>query len=131
MTLRPCIDCGAPSAGTRCADHEAEARTRRERDRPPRTDEQGRRPWRWRTLSARLRRMVGECERCGSTAGLSVDHLVPTSMGGEVFPPWSGLRVLCRPCHGKVWAEQRRMQTPNRYATGDGLSAEGGGPPAV
>ena len=103
MILRPCLDCGLPSDATRCAEHEAERARRRERGRT-RTDEHRSRSRSWRALSALLREASPFCERCGSTDDLTVDHVVPLSLGGEELH--GPMRVLCRPCHGRAWAEQ-------------------------
>lgn len=97
--LRPCLTCGEPVDGTRCTT----CARARERERVRR----GQRSYRWRKLSERVRRRSPFCERCGSTVALTVDHRVPLSMGGAEYDE-ANLRVLCRPCHGRVWAEQRR-----------------------
>ncbi|MFR0693460.1 HNH endonuclease signature motif containing protein [Enterobacterales bacterium AE_CKDN230030158-1A_HGKHYDSX7] len=54
---------------------------------------------RWANLSAKLRREVGQCEKCGRSDGcLYVDHVVELRDGGH---PWdrSNLQVLCASCH--------------------------------
>jgi len=56
MTLRPCLDCGEPTALTRCPEHrgyDAE----------------------WDRLSRRARRLQPWCSDCGSTEDLQADHL--------------------------------------------------------
>lgn len=57
------------------------------------------------------------CERCSSDEDLTTDHVQPTSHGGPLFAPLTGLRVLCRACHGRVWpeqvAEQLRVSPPD------------------
>jgi 5-methylcytosine-specific restriction endonuclease McrA len=41
----------------------------------------------------------GECEWCGSSESLEVDHIVPWSAGGSNEP--SNLRPLCQSCNRK------------------------------
>lgn len=99
MTLTACLDCGEPSPSTRCADCTA--------DRAPRArhDEHRSRSWKWRRLSARLRKAQPWCSLCSSVDDLTVDHVTPLSHGGAEYD-LDNLRVLCRPCHGAAWAEQ-------------------------
>lgn len=97
--LKPCLACGEPVDGTRCD----QCSRAKERERVRRNQ----RSYRWRILSQRIRRRSPFCERCGSTVALTVDHVVPVSMGGAEYDE-ANLRVLCKPCHGHVWAEQRR-----------------------
>ena len=40
-----------------------------------------------------------ECQRCGDTEDLTIDHIFPRSYGGSNAP--SNLRVLCRSCNSK------------------------------
>jgi 5-methylcytosine-specific restriction protein A len=55
----------------------------------------------------RLRRLklaaVPLCEDCAAIGraelARAVDHVVPVRLGGEPFPPLSGLMSLCIPCH--------------------------------
>lgn len=51
----------------------------------------------WRALSLAVRREVGACQDCGSRQDLTVDHLVPRTLGGT--DARSNLRVRCRSCH--------------------------------
>lgn len=97
--LRPCITCGEAVDGTRCPT----CSRAKERERVRR----GQRSHQWRLLSQRVRRRSPFCERCGSTVTLTVDHIKPVSMGGAEYDE-ANLRVLCKQCHGHVWAEQRR-----------------------
>ncbi|PWK32571.1 HNH endonuclease signature motif containing protein [Pseudomonas sp. OV226] len=53
----------------------------------------------WAKLSAKLRKEVGHCEKCGRNDGqLYVDHVIELRDGG---PAWdrSNLMVLCAHCH--------------------------------
>ena len=64
----------------------------------------------WRVLSARLRRERGACEDCGSTADLTVDHIIEVSQGGSLLDE-ANCRVRCRRCHARksgAFAGRRR-----------------------
>ncbi len=54
----------------------------------------------WRATRAAVRAEVRACEECGIAIDLTVDHIVPQSMGGT--NERDNLRVLCRSCHGRV-----------------------------
>lgn len=97
----PCLGCGTPVVGGRCERPECQ-RPARVRSDPPRS-------WRWRKLSARLRKETGfrEWPGCGTDQDSTVDHRVPLSKGGPEFPGFPGLRVLCRRHHAMAWREQR------------------------
>lgn len=58
-------------------------------------------------ISAEVRQRVFErdefcCVRCGSTEGLSLDHIYPWSLGGTDDP--DNLQTLCRPCNSRKGA---------------------------
>jgi hypothetical protein len=56
MPLRPCLDCGALSKGTRCEAHATEARRASERGRAPKPPHYATRyDWAWRQHSKRVR----------------------------------------------------------------------------
>ena len=96
---RPCLVCGAPSAGNYCPTHD------------PRIDEaerNARNPYRRKYKSAeytrnrqiRFERARGRCEMCGTQlqpAEWECDHVVALKDGGT--NELENLRVLCRPCH--------------------------------
>jgi 5-methylcytosine-specific restriction endonuclease McrA len=84
---RPCIECGRPSAGSRCEIHTLPDHRKREGY-----------GYAWTQLSREVRERFPWCAVCG-TAGvpLHVDHIVPRSLGGSDHP--SNLRPLCVPCH--------------------------------
>ena len=50
----------------------------------------------------RIKRIVRgpACEACGTRDDLTVDHIVPQSMGGTHAR--ANLRTLCRSCHGRI-----------------------------
>ena len=65
MTLRPCLDCGEPAAGTRCPEHTVDTKasaTERGYD------------WRWTKLSRQARKLQPFCTDCGTTDDLQGDH---------------------------------------------------------
>ena len=60
-----------------------------------------RRPYddpRWRQIRRDMLNRHWQCARCGEISSLEVDHIVPTSKGGEPFDE-SNLQVLCRHCN--------------------------------
>jgi 5-methylcytosine-specific restriction protein A len=121
MTARACV-CGVVVIDAyRCDACTTKAGSR------VRHDQHARRSWRWRRLSERLRQSQPWCTSCGSTDDLTVDHVVPLSMGGKEYDV-DNLRVLCRPCHGRVWAEQQQPRTVTGAVTGEpsgGLTPRG------
>jgi 5-methylcytosine-specific restriction protein A len=56
----------------------------------------------WNRLSRALR-LGGQCLACGTRTDLTVDHLIPLSMGGT--HALTNLRVLCRSCHASIGAK--------------------------
>jgi 5-methylcytosine-specific restriction endonuclease McrA len=64
----------------------------------------------------RIRRLVraDACERCGVASDLTVDHVVPRSMGGS--DDVSNLRTLCRSCHAVIGVKSTsRRAKPENY----------------
>jgi 5-methylcytosine-specific restriction endonuclease McrA len=53
-----------------------------------------RRTYAWQKLSRATRAATPQCVRCGSTADLTADHVVPRTVAG-------GVVTLCRKCNGK------------------------------
>ncbi len=101
--LKSCITCGVPTRATRC-----EAHTLPKYDPPGRPSRQARGyDAAWQRLSAQIRAARPWCEMCGSSqARLTVDHIVPMSLGGDSNP--ANLRVLCLDCHNRYGATKRR-----------------------
>jgi 5-methylcytosine-specific restriction endonuclease McrA len=62
---------------------------------------------RQRERNRKLRASVGQCEWCGRSEDLTVDHIVPQAHGGT----WAleNLRVLCAGCN------QFRSNAPERW----------------
>jgi 5-methylcytosine-specific restriction endonuclease McrA len=73
---RPCIGCGTViTSGSRCQDCKLPDRPR------TRTTAHAGSDWRWRKLSARMRKLSPFCEKCGrkNKSSLTVDHVIPVS----------------------------------------------------
>ena len=51
----------------------------------------------WRRIREQIIRRDGCCQQCGAEEKLSVDHIVPRSLGGDDNP--SNLQVLCSSCN--------------------------------
>lgn len=65
--MRPCLECGSPTKGTRCPIHEAaRQRTRNQ----ARTQYAGQ----WRATSKRARKAQPWCSICGTPFDLTLDH---------------------------------------------------------
>lgn len=66
MTFKPCVECGEPSARSRCPDHSL----------PDRKEQAQRRGYdsRWRRLSKKARALQPFCSDCGTTTDLQADH---------------------------------------------------------
>lgn len=102
MALRPCLDCGDLSSGSRCPTH-ARARGRatlagKRRRRPYTQQEQQRRA----ETVTRHKAMLGDwCpgwHRPPHASGdLTADHPIPVAAGGAED---AELEVLCRSCNG-------------------------------
>ena len=96
---RACLTCGVlQRQGNRCGKCAGVivAQRGRERGRTVYTDPA------WRKLSALLRAKRPWCEACGARDSLTVDHITPLQPGQSPVVPEHLLRVLCRPCHGRV-----------------------------
>lgn len=71
---------------------------------------------------ARRAGLEAACERCASTFDLTVDHIVPRSLGGSDAP--SNLRTLCRSCHATIGVKSTsRRQNSERYGGSDTCDA--------
>ncbi|WP_304117261.1 HNH endonuclease [Mycolicibacterium bacteremicum] len=93
MTLRPCIDCGEPSAGTRCDEHQpTDTRLRRALGQAAYDPV-------WRALSQRARKAQPWCDDCGTDRDLTTDHVIPKTIAPELVHAPENLAVRCRPCN--------------------------------
>ena len=52
---------------------------------------------RWRKIRDQIIKRDGCCQMCGTEERLSVDHIVPRTLGGDDNP--SNLQVLCSSCN--------------------------------
>ncbi len=85
MPLTPCLACGTPSTGPRCAAHARPGSTARGYSST------------WQRISAATIAAQPWCARCGATTDLTTDHIVAKARGGLNDP--ANLQVLCRRCN--------------------------------
>ncbi|WP_448221201.1 HNH endonuclease [Gordonia iterans] len=90
--MKPCLICGEPSPGSRCADHQIRKPAGRHAVHLNRT--------RWKKLSRKLRSMQPWCSACGATNDLTVDHKIPLVERPDLAYDVNNLDVLCRSCNG-------------------------------
>ena len=68
----------------------------------------------WRRIREQIIRRDGCCQQCGAEEKLSVDHIVPRSLGGDDNP--SNLQVLCSSCNsakgGRFFERAKTPSTP-------------------
>ena len=112
MTLRPCLDCGTPSAGPRCDDHTTNTRTRA-RQRGYNAE--------WDKLSRRARKLQPWCLDCGSTERLEADHLPSAWERQAAGKPLrlADVEIVCNRCNVKRGSSRpgaTRGETPPRPA---------------
>jgi len=91
MALKPCLDCGRITTGSRC---------------PPCRRASPYQQRSWRQLSMLVTKRDGSCVRCGSRYYLSAHHVQARAEGGPDTP--ENLVALCVGCHGRASAEERR-----------------------
>lgn len=93
--MRPCLDCGVPTSDTRC----------------PRCGRAWKRQTKatgaaWQRLRAAVIADHPWCVVCQRTHDLTVDHILPLSLGGT--NERANLRVLCRGCHARYGVQRNR-----------------------
>lgn len=89
MTLKPCLDCGVPTDGTRCPTHTSAANRHRGSAAARGYDHK------WRRLARRAIRKQPWCADCHATSDLTGDHLRwPAQTLADV-------EVVCRPCNSR------------------------------
>lgn len=96
MTLSPCIECGEPSNGPRCDDHQLRAAVK------PSSVKRGY-DWTWQQLSTRARRLQPFCTDCHTTDDLTTDHSEEAwkrKAAGKVIR-LKDVDVVCRGCNSK------------------------------
>lgn len=110
--MKPCLGCGDPVEGSRCPG------CRPKDSRPSRSH-----PYlhtaRWTGLSKRLRKLSSQCEGCGSTKNLSVDHIIPASEREDLIFNVHNLRVWCMDCQrhrGNRCTDEERQMVEARLA---------------
>jgi 5-methylcytosine-specific restriction endonuclease McrA len=92
MALKPCLDCGRLTTGSRC---------------PPCRRASPYQRSSWRQTSLMVTQRDGSCVRCGSRYYLSAHHVIARNEGGSDDP--SNLVSLCVRCHAREEAERRRV----------------------
>ena len=114
--LKPCLDCGTPTHGTRCPAHQRE-HDRVRADAPQRRARSSARYQQAR--AAAKRRDNHRCQRCGATDNLEAHHLVALADGGDPYS-LSNLVTLCARCHregGTLTVENATPATPRPIST--------------
>jgi 5-methylcytosine-specific restriction protein A len=118
MALKPCLDCGERTKGSRCAAcaaGHANARPWAERRKI-------RSGWAWSELREQVRARDRVCVRCGGTDGLEVHHRIPLADGGS--NRLDNLELVCLPCHGRAHGRKsiRRQDARRRDESGAATS---------
>lgn len=96
MTLRPCLVCGEPGNGPRCAEHASPT--------PAKPRDRRHVHWngtRWKKLSARVRKLMPWCADCRRTSQLTTDHVIPVEHRPDLAYEIENLITRCRPCNGR------------------------------
>ena len=96
MTLSPCIECGQPTDGPRCDEHQPRATAK------PGSGKRGY-DWTWQQLSTRARRLQPWCSDCFATDDLTTDHTEDAwkrKAAGKVIR-LTDVDVVCRSCNAK------------------------------
>lgn len=105
---RPCLVCGRPSQGNFCAAHlpeidEAERNARNPYRQAYKSQEYAH------ARQHRFERAHGRCESCGIhllPGDWECHHVIAIKNGGT--NDITNLRILCRPCHKIITAQERR-----------------------
>jgi 5-methylcytosine-specific restriction protein A len=92
VTLGTCLDCGEPSDRSRCPGCHATRQREVDATRGGATARGYTRAWE--RQAAAVKRQQPACDVCGSTADLTVDHVVAKARGGT--DDRGNLRTLCR-----------------------------------
>lgn len=107
MTPRPCLDCGAPSASTRCPEHRGYDSA-------------------WERLSKKARKLQPFCSDCGATENLQADHSPEAWARRAAGKPirLKDVDVVCGPCNTARGQARPEPQAPQRHSR-----SKGGGTP--
>lgn len=114
MTLRPCLDCGTPAAGPRCAEHTVDTKApaaARGYDGA------------WTKLSKRARRLQPFCTDCGATDDLQADHTPEAwarKAAGKAIRT-QDISVRCGPCNRAAGAARGRTATRGIAPSGSAI----------
>lgn len=103
MTPRPCLDCGAPSASTRCTGcrgYDSE----------------------WERLSRKARKLQPFCSDCGATENLQADHSPEAWARRAAGKPirLKDVDVVCGPCNTDRGQARPNPQGPQQYSRTEG-----------
>lgn len=117
MTLRPCLTCGEPSTGPRCAEHTDSKPTAHARGYDAA----------WSRLSKRARRLQPFCTDCGATEDLQADHTPEAWARKAAGKPirLSDIRVRCGPCNRAAGAARGRSAPRGDAPGGTGQDPAG------
>jgi 5-methylcytosine-specific restriction endonuclease McrA len=95
---RPCLDCGALTSKTRCAQCRSARNKVTHGDTYYRTNE-------WKRLSREARALHGtDCTLCGSNHRVQAHHVVHRNEGGS--DTLDNLVMLCASCHRRTHADE-------------------------
>ena len=124
MSLRPCLDCGRPTTGTRCDQCAEPIETADNHRRQEIAREHGLHSSHWRTLKKeRLELARGMCELRlnGCTGKAMTVHLAPALAGDHRTATLSDCRAACLHCHGVVDAPRAsRRGHPEKISSARG-----------
>jgi len=113
---RPCLNCGALTEhGSRCNDCKPKNH-RYQRGKVGRTASD----WRWRKLSAHVRKASPFCEWCSATTDLTTDKIIPLTERPDLAREVLNVRVLCRRCNS---ARSDRVTDRERRQVLDSIAA--------
>ena len=124
--MRPCVDCGELTEGTRCAEHT-------EPHHGPKPSAQARGyDAAWRKLSERARVLQPFCSDCGATEDLQTDHTPEAWARREAGKRLrlQDVDVLCGPCNRARGAARGGTHPRPQRSSALRTATQGGGPGA-
>lgn len=111
LRMRPCVVCARPTQTNYCPDHEPQVDETARLERQPYRKAYQTREYQVHRQHA-FERARGRCELCGTgpmrTGEWECDHRIPLRDGGSNLP--ENLRILCKPCHGRITKATRRAR---------------------
>lgn len=93
MTLRPCMECGAPGENTRCPEHAREFGKRETRKNVAHVAYKN--LSRWKNLSKRMRRRQPWCDVCGTDQRLQTNHIISVHERPDLTYNEANISILC------------------------------------